>query len=384
MYRHSVKAFRKGLAVSESAWLSIDLNAIIKNYRTLQKLASTADVMATVKADAYGLGIEEVAPALAKAGCQSFFVALVSEGAELRRILDDHGLSGQIYVLNGYEEGAEMAFRAANLIPVLNSMTQVSNWIANDLDTPTALHIDTGMNRLGVTPEDAQNLSKTQIRDLNLTLVMSHLACADAPNDPKNEEQRNLFETLSKPFNGIRKSLSNSAGVLLGEAYHFDVVRPGLALYGGAPSIAKSIEFEPVVTLSSKIIQVRQIDKDQTVGYGATYRASGPERVATLGLGYADGFRWGLGGKARGFIGETEVPVLGRISMDLTAIDVTNAAAEAGARVTLLDNRITINEAAELAGTIPYEILTGLGHRMPRTYISVDSNSASPEAGGQS
>ena len=384
MYRHSVKAYRKGLAVSESAWLTIDLNAIVKNYRTLQGLAPNAEVMATVKADAYGLGIEEVAPALAKAGCKSFFVALVAEGADLRRVLDDHGLPGHIYVLNGYENGAEMAFRAASLIPVLNSMTQLADWIANDLETPAALHIDTGMNRLGITPDEAQNLTKKQISDLNLTLVMSHLACADDPQDPKNEEQRNLFETLSKPFNGIRKSLSNSAGVLLGDAYHFDAVRPGVALYGGAPSIAKPIEFEPVVTLSSKIIQLRQIDKDQTVGYGASYRASGPERVATLGLGYADGYRWGLGGKARGFIGETEVPVLGRISMDLTAIDVTDADAEAGAHVTLLDERITINEAADLAGTIPYEILTGLGHRMPRTYVPVDSDSASSEAGGQS
>ena len=384
MYRHSVKAYRKGLAVSESAWLSIDLNAIVKNYRTIQSLTPNAEVMTTLKADAYGLGIEEVAPALARAGCQGFFVAWVSEGADLRRVLDDNGLSADIFVLNGYEDGAEMAFRAASLIPVLNSMTQVANWNANDLETPAALHIDTGMSRLGISPEEAQNLTKKQIQELNLTLVMSHLACGDDPNSPKNEEQRNLFETLSKPFNGIRKSLSNSAGVLLGEAFHLDVVRPGLALFGGAPSIAKSVKFEPVVTLSSKIIQVRQIDKNQTVGYGATYRASGPERVATLGLGYADGFRWGLGGKARGFIGETEVPVLGRISMDLTAIDVTHAAADVGARVTLLDDRITINEAAERAGTVPYEILTGLGHRMPRSYISVDSDSASSEAGGQS
>ncbi len=384
MYKHSVKAYRKGLAASECAWLTVDLNAIARNYRKLCTLAPGAEVMATVKADAYGLGVEHVAPALVAAGCKAFFVALVSEGADLRRILDDHGLSADIYVLNGFQKGSEAAFGAATLYPVLNSMAQIADWQSAGSPMAAALHIDTGMNRLGLSPEEAGGLEPKLLSGLNINLVMSHLACADEPNHPKNEEQRKLFETLSKPFGGIRKSLCNSAGILLGDAYHGNVVRPGIALYGGAPQKSNSVEFEPVVTLSSKILQVRQIDKDQTVGYGATHRASAPTRVATLGLGYADGYRWGLGGKARGFLAETGVPVLGRISMDLTTIDVSGVAedeAQPGAVVTLLNDQITINEAAELAGTIPYEIITGLGSRFHRTYENVDSEGQSVTVG---
>ena len=387
MYNHSVKAYRKGLIASECAWLTVDLNAVARNYQTLCALAPGAEVLATVKADAYGLGIGHVAPALVQAGCRGFFVALVSEGAELRRILDDHGLSADIYVLNGFQDGTEAAFGAATLFPVLNSMEQVTGWLDAGAPTPAALHIDTGMNRLGITPDEAATFDKSRIAGLNLNLVMSHLACADDPDHPKNEEQRKLFETLSKPFAGIRKSLCNSAGVLLGKAYHGDVVRPGIALFGGAAQNSNPVEFEPVVMLSSKILQVRQIDKDQTVGYGATHRATGPQRVATLGIGYADGYRWGLGGKARAYLGETGVPVLGRISMDLTTIDVSGVpddAAIPGAVVTLLDDRITINDAAALAETIPYEILTGLGSRFPRRYTQVAPEGQTVPAGGAS
>ncbi len=385
MQTHSVNAYRRGLAAAECAWLTINLGAIARNYQKLCALAAGTRVMATVKADAYGLGIEQVGPALVRAGCETFFVALVAEGARLRRILDDNGLSADIYVLNGFQTGSEAAFAAASLFPVLNSLEQVNAWRALGAPLPAALHIDTGMNRLGLSPQDAEAIDPAAVSGLNLSLVMSHLACADDPADPKNEHQRNLFETLSKPFQGIPKSLCNSAGVLLGDAYHFDVIRPGLALYGGAPSRSKSEEFEPVVTLSSKILQVRQIDKEQTVGYGATHRAAGPARIATLGIGYADGYRWGLGGKARGFLGETGVPVVGRISMDLTSVDVSHVpqgAAQPGDVVTLLDHRITINDAAAVAGTIPYEILTGLGARLERTYVDGAPTHVPPPAGG--
>ncbi len=383
---HSVAAYRKSLAAAACASMTVDLGAIVRNYRKLCALAEGSEVMATVKADAYGLGVEQVAPALVKAGCTTFFVALVAEGAALRRALDENSLSADIYVLNGFQPGSETAFQMASLRPVLNSLPQIADWRSVGAPQPCALHVDTGMNRLGVSPADMSQLTPSSFEDLDLRLVMSHLACGDDPANGKNEEQRNLFETLSKPFHGIPKSLCNSAGVLLGKPFHFDAVRPGVALYGGAPSMSKSVEFEPVVTLSSKILQVRQIDKDQTVGYGATHRAGTPARIATLGIGYADGYRWGLGGKARGFLGETGVPVVGRISMDLTTVDVSHVpeeVAQPGASVTLLNQQITVNDAAALAQTIPYEILTGLSPRLERHYRGVEENGAAP-AGGAS
>lgn len=381
---NSNSPYRQGLDAAVGAFLTVDLGAIARNYKKLCEIASGAQVMATVKADAYGLGIKRVGPALAEAGCRSFFVALATEGATLRQALDDENLAGDIYILNGLVPGTEAVMRAAALVPVLNTRPQIEAWRTSAPSLRCALHIDTGMNRLGLSPQEAAALQPTDIAGLNLSLVMSHLACADTPDDPKSEDQRNLFETLSKPFQGIPKSLCNSAGILLGAPFHLDAVRPGIALFGGMPSAEKTVEFEPVVRLSSKILQVRQIDKDQTVGYGATYRASKPMRVATLGIGYADGYRWGLGGKAQGFVGDSGVPVLGRISMDLTAVDVTNLPDDAvgpGATVTLLDNRVTINDAADIAQTIPYEILTGLGSRLQRSYIDVTDSSDSMTSG---
>ncbi|MBT4489339.1 MAG: alanine racemase [Rhodospirillaceae bacterium] len=367
------------------AILEIDLGALKANYNILSKRAAPAACAAVLKADAYGLGADRVGPALAEMGCRTFFVAHLGEGIELRRIL---GPGAVIYVLNGpppNEEAAdvEAEFQARDLIPVLNSPQQIEQWSrlarTQNLILAAALHIDTGMARLGLSPDEATGLQTApeRLSGIDLHFVVSHLACADEPGHALNRKQRQLFESLSKGLlanrSSMGRSLANSSAIFLGPDYHFDLVRPGIALYGGNPTPGRKNPMAAVIRLRGKIIQVREIDTPQSVGYGATYRATGPRRIATVPVGYADGYLRALSGQGVANIAGMSIPIVGRVSMDLITLDVTEAPREAvypGALVDLIGGAgPSLDDVAARAGTIGYEILTSLGRRYHRRYL---------------
>ena len=331
-----------------------------------------------VKADAYGLGMAEVAPALARGGCKTFFVATLGEGAELRTLLPE----AAIYVFGGLLKGTEPVYRALGLRPVLNSAAEIEEWAAfcsaARAKLPAAIHIDSGMNRLGLSADEVNSLAsaKSLLSAFELTLLMSHLACADEPDHPKNETQRKTFDALRAKLPRAPASLANSAGILLGRAYHYDLVRPGIALYGGKASRTGANPFAPVVELAGRILQVRNVPAGETVGYGATRALKRPSRIATLAVGYADGFFRSLSvadGKQglQVYLGPHPAPLLGRVSMDLITVDVTDVPekhARRGAFVELIGKQIPAHHLAAHAGTIDYEVLTNLGARARRRY----------------
>jgi alanine racemase len=331
-----------------------------------------------VKADAYGLGMAEVAPALARAGCKTFFVATLGEAAELRALL----LDATIYVLGGLLNDTGPVYRALGLRPVLNSAAEVEEWAAFcsavRAKLPAAIHIDSGMNRLGLSADEVASLARAKglLGTFELTLLMSHLACADEPDHAKNETQRKTFDSLRAKLPKAPASLANSAGILLGRAYHYDLVRPGIALYGGKASRTGADRFAPVVELSGRILQVRDVPTGETVGYGATRALKRPSRIATLAVGYADGFFRSLSvadGKQglQVYLGPHPAPLLGRVSMDLITVDVTDVPEEharRGAFVELIGKQIPAHHLAAHAGTIDYEVLTNLGARARRRY----------------
>jgi alanine racemase len=333
-----------------------------------------------VKADAYGLGMAEVAPALARAGCKTFFVATLGEAAELRALL----LDATIYVLGGLLKDTGPVYRALGLRPVLNSAAEVEEWAAFcsavRAKLPAAIHIDSGMNRLGLSADEVASLARAKglLGTFELTLLMSHLACADEPDHAKNETQRKTFDSLRAKLPKAPASLANSAGILLGRAYHYDLVRPGIALYGGKASRTGADRFAPVVELSGRILQVRDVPTGETVGYGATRALKRPSRIATLAVGYADGFFRSLSvadGKQglQVYLGPHPAPLLGRVSMDLITVDVTDVPEEharRGAFVELIGKQIPAHHLAAHAGTIDYEVLTNLGARAKRRYTS--------------
>ena len=333
-----------------------------------------------VKADAYGLGMAEVAPALARAGCKTFFVATLGEAAELRALL----LDATIYVLGGLLKDTGPVYRALGLRPVLNSAAEIEEWAAFcsavRAKLPAAIHIDSGMNRLGLSADEVASLARAKglLGTLELTLLMSHLACADEPDHAKNETQRKTFDSLRAKLPKAPASLANSAGILLGRAYHYDLVRPGIALYGGKASRTGADRFAPVVELSGRILQVRDVPAGETVGYGATRVLKRPSRIATLAVGYADGFFRSLSfadGKQglQVYLGPHPAPLLGRVSMDLITVDVTDVPEEharRGAFVELIGKQIPAHHLAAHAGTIDYEVLTNLGARAKRRYTS--------------
>ncbi len=356
------------------AVLTIDLDAIAANWRLLCDRVAPAACAAVVKADAYGLGMDRVAPALRATGCGTFFVAQLEEGLALRRLLPD----ADIHVLNGPLAGTEAAFAAARLVPVLNSLEQMARWRESGSSGSCDLHLDTGMSRLGLPPEDVATLvaDPTPLDGLDIDLLMSHLACADEAGHPMNANQLRDFEAwtarLATAGIGGRRCFANSSGIFLGAAGHFDLTRPGIALYGGNPTPESPNPMAQVVRLQGKILQVRRIDSPQTVGYGATHPACGPTRIATVAAGYADGYPRSLGGRATGFIGDHRVPAVGRISMDLTTFDVTDipeTLCRPGAAIDLIGPRNPVDDVAAAAGTIGYEILTALGRRYHRHYL---------------
>tara|TARA_R110000868_G_scaffold116608_10_gene310228 strand:- start:1549 stop:2679 length:1131 start_codon:yes stop_codon:yes gene_type:complete len=357
-------------------FLTVDLDALAANYRAYQALAHGAEVAGVVKADGYGLGLVPVARALAAAGCTSFFVTNLAEGAALRSLLPD----GHIFLTNGLPTGTARATREAGLIPCIGSWPELDEWVAEagiaKRALPTALHFDTGMNRLGFGTLEKLDMERLENRleTLEIKLVMSHLACADVEGHPLNAVQLERFRAVAARFPKARKSLANSAGVLLGGDYCFDLVRPGYALFGGNPRSSGPSPVVPVVGAYARILQVREVGPDEAAGYGATWKTAEMRRLATLSVGYADGYNWRLGsatGAARVAFGGHVAPVAGRVSMDLLIADVTDIAHEfvvRGGYAELIGPSITLEEVAACAGTIGYEVLTGLGDRYARHY----------------
>ena len=345
----------------------------------MRDLASPAECGAVVKADAYGLGMAEVAPALARAGCKTFFVTTLAEGKELRALLP----RSTIYVFSGLMPGTAEIYRADDLRPVLNSAEEIKEWAAfctaHAETLPCAMHIDSGMNRLGLSVAELDQVVST--RDLwqafTLALVMSHLACADEPGHAKNEAQRKVFDRTRTLLPQALPSLANSAGILLGPDFLYDLVRPGIALYGGHPRREGTNPFQPVVHLAGRILQVRDTAPGETIGYGATRTLKKPTRVAVVSVGYADGFFRALSTEdgEEGFLayaGPHPAPILGRVSMDLITIDVSKVpedVSKRGAFVELIGPNVSAQTMAHHAGTIDYEVLTNLGRRALRRYI---------------
>ncbi len=391
-------------AEQAGAVLEIDLAALAANYQTLRHRAGGAECAAVVKGDAYGLGADQVGPTLARQGCRTFFVAHLGEGIALRQILrrsagpDPEQI--KIYVLHGILPGTEEAFLAHGLTPVLSTLEQLDLWAGKSRARTTwtgaspgrglaaALHLDTGMNRLGLSADDATALAAAPARltGLSLDLLVSHLACAEQPGNAMNPEQRRSFDRLRDALPSAPASLANSSGIFLGAGYHYDLVRPGVALYGVNPTPGQDNPMQEVVRLRGKIIQVREIDSPQSVGYGATHRATGPRRIATVPVGYADGYLRSLSGQGMGCLAGISVPIVGRVSMDLITLDVTEAPQDAvhpGAMVELIGGRgDTIDRVANRAGTIGYEILTSLGRRFHRRYVDAAAAGASAAGAG--
>ncbi|CAA7611615.1 Alanine racemase [Magnetospirillum sp. LM-5] len=361
------------------ALLTVDLDAIVANWRAIAARAPGAEAAAVVKADAYGLGAGPVARALEAAGCRTFFVATIDEGIDLRADLPD----SRILALGGPLPGTAADMAAHDLIPVLNSLEQVGQWVglarASEQELEAVLHLDTGMSRLGLDQAAIADLADNpaMLGGIRTTLVMSHMACADEPEHPKNREQLKLFTDATRRLGlAARLSLAASSTVFLGPDYHFDLVRPGAALYGLNPVPGQPNPLTDVVRLEARILQVRDVDSPQTVGYGATHRFTGKTKVAVVAAGYADGLFRSLGNRGFGMIGGVRVPVVGRISMDLTTFDVSAVAPELarpGALIELIGASHPADELAAEAGTIGYEVLTALGRRYHRTYVGDDA-----------
>jgi alanine racemase len=363
------------------AVLAIDLGAIQRNWRLLAERSQPARCGAAIKGNAYGLGVEPVAKALWQAGCRDYFVARPKEGEELRTILPD----AAIYVLDGLFPGQAEFYARNNLLPALISIEEAQEWAAFGRvyghKLPCAIHVDTGINRLGFSMHGFKALlaDSQTFHDLDVTLLMSHLACADEPLHPLNERQRATFAEARKLLPGIPGSLANSSGIFLGKDFVHDLVRPGIALYGGNPVAPKPNPMQAVALLEGAILQVRDVSANETVGYGATWAMKRAGRIAILGTGYKDGVPRSLSvAGARNdspqvMIGGKRCPIVGRVSMDMMAVDVTDVHVKRGDRAEILGPNILIDEAAHWAGTISYELLTRLGSRYARLYASPDS-----------
>ena len=366
-----------GPAESEAGGiLTIDLAAIVANWRALGERAASAQCAAVVKADGYGCGLEQVAGALAKAGCETFFVANLAEARRARAAVP----KAVIYVLNGVLPGTAAAYADGNLRPVIGSNAEFDEWSAfrkaSGWHGEAALHFDTGMNRLGFPHEEAAQIAGRLGRGHGIALVMSHFACSEEEH-PLNAIQNERFRDLSALFPGIPGSLANSSGIFLGQDVHHDLVRPGVALYGANPTPGKKNPMQTVVTLEGRIVQLREVEQGATVGYSATWTARRPTRLAIVSVGYADGFLRAASASdgrsgAEAIVAGRRCPLAGRVSMDLIAIDVTDlpeAEVARGDLIMLLGRGIGVDDLAARAGTIGYEVLTSLGRRYRRIYI---------------
>jgi alanine racemase len=357
------------------ALLTIDLDAIAENYgRVCALLKPGAQSAGVVKADGYGCGAIKVARRLYAEGCRVFFVARADEGFALKPHLPE----AEVCVLDGLTPGLVNDYAEAGVTPVLNDPGQVEAWTgycaANELSLPVVIHVDTGMNRLGLGEADAMALADEPdaLRAFSDALVMSHLVLSEEPGHPINAAQLAAYERIRARFPNTKASLANSSGIFLGPAYHFDLVRPGYALYGGNPTPGKPNPMRPAVQLLARILQLREVDNAGTVGYGATARIGAGGRVATIAVGYADGYLRSLSNRGEAWIGPHRVPLIGRVSMDLVTLDVSSVPPEAcqiGDWVELIGANIPIDAIADRAGTNGYEILTSLGPRYHRSYL---------------
>ena len=358
--------------------LSIDLGALARNWRALDKVSAGALTGAVVKADAYGTGITMASKALHAAGARFFFTATVDEGMAVRAAVPD----AHIFILNGLYPGAANLYVRQNLMPVLSSMAMLEEWLAKCLERneayPSALHFDTGMNRLGFRLNEA-SVVRDRLQALGYApqMIMSHLACADQPNHEKNRTQLALFGSVMTQFPGVPASLANSAGLMTGRDYHFQMVRPGIALYGGRAVTGRKNPMAPVVTLHVPILQIKEARTGETVGYGASHSLSRDSRLAVISHGYADGYLRSLsasntrpGGKVviRGKV----CPVIGKVSMDQITVDITELGPDIpspGEGAEVLGNILDVDDQGDAGGTIGYEILTSLKGRYSRNYI---------------
>jgi len=355
--------------------LTVDLAAIRSNYRRLRaRLKPQTRCGAVVKADAYGLGAAAVSKALLAEGCETFFVALLDEGLALRPHLP---ASATIAVLNGLPRGGESECVAAGLLPVLNSLAQIETWSACARQAghmlPAAVQIDSGMNRLGLMPREVARYRETRERyaGLDLRFVMSHLACADEPEKEASASQRDAFARLTASFPDVPRSLANSSGIFLGAEYHYDLVRPGAALYGINPTPASPNPMRPAVRLTTQVVQLRDIGAGDHVGYGWEFRAPGTMRLATLSIGYADGLHRAFAMRGAVFLDGHRLPVVGRVSMDSLIVDATalpEGSLAPGMEVEIIGSAQPVDDLATAIDTIGYEVLTSLGRRFTRVY----------------
>lgn len=366
------------LASGLGGQLTIDLGALARNWRALDKVSAGSLTGAVVKADAYGTGITQSSRALYAAGARFFFAATPDEAMAVRAAVPD----AHIFVLNGLYPGAANLYIRQNLMPVLSSMAMLEEWLAKCLERseayPAALHFDTGMNRLGFRLNEA-TIVRGRLEQLGYApqMVMSHLACADQPNHEKNRTQLALFQSVMAQFPGIPASLANSAGLMTGRDYHFQMVRPGVALYGGRAVSGRKNPMAPVVTLHVPILQVKEARTGESVGYGATFTLSRDSRLAIISHGYADGFFRSLSGNNVRPGGKVAVrgricPVIGRVSMDLMIVDITELGHDLpspGEGVEILGPTIGVDDQADAGGTIGYEVLTSLKGRYARHYV---------------
>jgi alanine racemase len=357
--------------------LTVDLDAIIANWRKLEKTAVPAECSAVIKADAYGCGAPQVARALNKAGCKTFFVATIEEARAVREAVPEPA----IYVLGGYFQNTGEHYARINCRPVIGDLNELAEWDVFCRRTGwtggAAVHIDTGMNRLGLTLAEAQAIiPRINAGDHGITLVMSHLVAAEQLNSPVNAKQLAAFRGIASEFSGVPAALANSSGIFLGAAFQFDMVRPGAALYGVNPTPEADNPMQPVVDLKARIVQIRNVERGESVGYGGTWTARRPTKLAIVAAGYADGYFRAASSNdgtrgAEVIVAGKRCPVAGRVSMDLIAIDITDLppnAARRGHMATLLGDGITVDELAHHFGTIGYEVLTSLGRRYARVY----------------
>jgi alanine racemase len=364
----------KKAASLATARLTVDLGALKANWQHLAATGVPAETAAVIKADGYGLGAEPIAKALWQAGARTFFTVYPQEALDLRKVL----AKARIFTLAGLDERSAGPCRKAGITPVINCDEELEAWRAEAKKAGTplacALHFDTGMNRLGFDPQAAARLSQNR-EGLEFVLVMSHLACGEDRQHPMNALQLARFEEVAGHFPAVRMSLANSAGVHLGEGHRFDLLRPGIALYGGEPIAGEPNPMRTVASFHARILQVRDAKKGDTVGYSATQTLTRDSRIAIAGAGYADGIKRGgsgrTGGGASGWIGGQRVPILGRISMDLTAFDVTGVppqVLDSGEWIEFFGENMPLDEFARACGTISYEVLTGMGKRAERVW----------------
>lgn len=381
IYREQQASVDPGaVSAAARALLTVDLGGIKANWRWLAAVAKGAECAGVVKADAYGMGIEPVVAALWDAGCRTFFVATLVEGARLKAVLPD----ATAYVLDGLMPGTAAIYPERGLRPVLGSLVEIVEWAAYSravgAKLPAAVHIDTGMNRLGLPAAEVQALAAAPapLADFTLSLVMSHLSCADSVGSPMNVRQKASFDALRAMLPDAPASLSNSAGTLLGADYRYDLVRPGIALYGGRAIDGRPNPAAKVVRVESRILQIREVSPGEVVGYGATHTLARRSRIATIATGYADGFLRSISGPIGrppppAYIGGYPAPIIGRVSMDLVTLDVTDVPSELaqrGAWAELIGRHVQVDDLADSSGTIGYEVLTRLGPRFQRIYVS--------------